>query len=613
MYIARVQIEEGFLDGLDIQLSSGLNVVIGARGTGKTSLIELIRFCLGVPGYTPDTTKRSWDHALSVLGTGQVTLTLADGVRTVTVSRTAHDDEPQASGPYSSPIVFSQTEIESVALHAGGRLKLLDSFAPDRRRSNDLETASIADVQSLSAEVDAVRSEIEELDRQLVELGPIEKQITDLAPKEQQLSQISTAAAEKKKILDALSVKIANNAVATSQAERLAQGIARWKNALLVANNSTPSVDSTLIGKDNKSITQVADTIRRVQQQVAQSVGELDTVERKVAEIVQTATKAKLDDEAKARALRKDIEALQSGAGAVVSAGHQLRERKAQLEAIRDLAKSRKKDLADLLTRRAAAQDRMDDVRQRRFEARQTAAKDLNSTLGPRIKIGVNRAGQFDIYASAIADILKGSGLRYGDLSSQIAETISPRELIDAADRNDVDALAQAASITVDRAARVLAQIRLSNLGALATVLVDDDVSLQLLDGKVYKPMNDLSTGQRCTVVLPIVLRHFDRMLIVDQPEDHIDNAFIADTLIKAILARSEQSQLLFSTHNANIPVLGNAERVIQLGSDGRRGFVMHEGQLEEPAIVNAITSVMEGGLEAFRRRAKFYEDNSLV
>jgi ATPase subunit of ABC transporter with duplicated ATPase domains len=309
--------------------------------------------------------------------------------------------------------------------------------------------------------------------------------------------------------------------------------------------------------------------------------------------------------------LRKDIEALQSGAGAVVSAGHQLRERKAQLEAIRDLAKSRKKDLADLLARRTAAQDRMDDVRQRRFKARQTAANDLNNTLGPRIKIGVSRAGQFDIYASAIADILKGSGLRYSDLSSQIAETISPRELIDAADRNDVDALAQAASITEDRAARVLAQIRLSNLGALATVLVDDDVSLQLLDGKVYKPMKDLSTGQRCTVVLPIVLRHIDRMLIVDQPEDHIDNAFIADTLIKAILARSEQSQLLFSTHNANIPVLGNAERVIQLGSDGRRGFVMHEGQLEEPVIVNAITSVMEGGLEAFRQRAKFYEDNS--
>ena len=52
MYIERVQVEEGFLDGLDLELSAGLNVVIGARGTGKTSLIELIRFCLGIPGHT---------------------------------------------------------------------------------------------------------------------------------------------------------------------------------------------------------------------------------------------------------------------------------------------------------------------------------------------------------------------------------------------------------------------------------------------------------------------------------------------------------------------------------------------------------------------------------
>ena len=59
MRIERVQIEEGFLDGLDVSFTGGLNVVIGARGTGKTSLIELIRFCLGVRGYTSESTRRS--------------------------------------------------------------------------------------------------------------------------------------------------------------------------------------------------------------------------------------------------------------------------------------------------------------------------------------------------------------------------------------------------------------------------------------------------------------------------------------------------------------------------------------------------------------------------
>ena len=81
MHIERIQIEEGFLNDLDVHLIPGLNVVIGARGTGKTSLIELIRFCLNVPSYTNESGKKSRDHALSVLGSGQITLTLNEGGR----------------------------------------------------------------------------------------------------------------------------------------------------------------------------------------------------------------------------------------------------------------------------------------------------------------------------------------------------------------------------------------------------------------------------------------------------------------------------------------------------------------------------------------------------
>ena len=88
MNIERIQIEEGFLDGLDIRLVPGLNTILGARGTGKTSLIELTRFCLDARNYSVETGKTSREHALSVLGSGQVTVTLADGSRKITVSRT---------------------------------------------------------------------------------------------------------------------------------------------------------------------------------------------------------------------------------------------------------------------------------------------------------------------------------------------------------------------------------------------------------------------------------------------------------------------------------------------------------------------------------------------
>ena len=197
--------------------------------------------------------------------------------------------------------------------------------------------------------------------------------------------------------------------------------------------------------------------------------------------------------------------------------------------------------------------------------------------------------------------------MRYNELSSAVAANVSPRELLEATDANDFDLIADAAGITKDRAVRALSHLREADLGVLATVPVDDTVTFELLDGASYKSIGLLSTGQRCTVVLPLVLRHTDRVLIVDQPEDHIDNAFIADTLILSILRRTPRSQIIFSTHNANIPVLGDADRVIQLASDGRRGFPILESTLADPPVVDAITAVMEGGAEAFQKRVEFY------
>ena len=98
------------------------------------------------------------------------------------------------------------------------------------------------------------------------------------------------------------------------------------------------------------------------------------------------------------------------------------------------------------------------------------------------------------------------------------------------------------------------------------------------------------------------------RVLGFDQPEDNLDNAYIADTLVPQLRNRYPDDQLLVSSHNPNIPVLGEADRVIVLASDGRRGWVDHAGHLDDLATVEAVTSLLEGGAEAFARRSAFYE-----
>ena len=606
MYIERVQIEEGFLDGLDIALVPGLNVVIGARGTGKTSLIELIKFCLDVRGHTPETSKRSQDHALSVLGSGQVTVTISDGSRRVSVSRTASDNAPRASGSYVAPLVFSQTEIESVGLQARGRLSLLSSFISVASESA-AEGDAVAEGRSLTAQAGELRREIDELQRRVAEIPVIDAELQKLLPSEQQLSKLSAEASKRKQELDALSADIAKKSVAAAVLERFKQGLVRWRTNIDAAVGGLPRAEQWPETPGPDPLAPIHERLLSAQGHLKLALTELAQAEGDVTSIAESRNAGRLAAEERSRQLRKELEALQTGAGTITRQGQQLRERKAQLEALKALLTQRTEALTALLAKRGIVLDRIEQLRDARFAARTQVAADLNKVLAPRIRISVSRAGQFDTFSSAVADALKGSGLRYGDLAPTLAKKVSPRELLEAAENDDVDFVADATGISSDRTARLLAHLRESDLGALGTASVEDLVDFQLLDGSDYKDIGELSTGQRCTVVLPIVLRHTERILIVDQPEDHIDNAFIADTLILSVLARDPKSQILFSSHNANIPVLGNANHVVQLGSDGKRGFALTADGLETARVVKAITSVMEGGLQAFEKRQSFY------
>ncbi|WP_337173554.1 AAA family ATPase [Paludisphaera sp.] len=607
MHIERVQVEEGFLDGLDVHFVPGLNVVIGARGTGKTSLIELIRFCLDIRGFGAETAKRSMDHALSVLGTGQVTVTLAENGRQVTVTRTANDKAPRSTGPYTSPIVFSQTEIETVGLQPSGRLGLIDSFLGDMRRTGAEEAEAVSEARSLTKEVDSLRRELEDYERHLAEIPSIDQQLEQLAPSEQQLAKSSKDVAAKKGSLDELSKSIASTAVALTSTERFSQFTARWRATIAAAVQATPPDEVWATRTEDNPLPALQERAAKAAAYIQHALTEVNAIESETRSAAAKLDKQKVTFEEQARQLRKEIESLQEGAGSIARQGQQLRERKAQLESLRTVAQERRHRINQLLSQRNAALDRLESVRESRFGARATAADQLNHVLGPKIRIVVTRFGQYDEYASAIAEVLRGSGLRYGELAPALAKSVSPRELMEAADASDVTLVSEAVGITKDRALRAISQLKEADLGALATVNVEDVVSFQLLDGTDYKDISQLSTGQRCTVILPLVLRHTERLLIVDQPEDHIDNAFIADTLIRSIVARDPSGQIIFSTHNANIPVLGNADRVVQLGSDGRRGFALVSADLNSPAAVHAITSVMEGGIEAFGRRASFY------
>ncbi|PWE15595.1 AAA family ATPase [Alcaligenes nematophilus] len=601
MYIERVQVEEGFLSGLDVFFTPGLNTIIGARGTGKTSLIELIRFCLDSIGTSADTTRRSREHAMSILGSGQVTVTLVSDGQRVLVTRTASENGPRANAPFIKPLVYSQTEIETVGLTPSGRIGLIDSFLPATQ--GDPEALPASEIRSVSSQIEGVRRELEDTVKRLTERPELEEALKAALQAEQALTAGSSHISEKTAALQKISTSLSSFSASLVGHQSMEAFLSSWYHQIL--NVQKAEVQFTGLPPEDAELAKNAiEAARSKMQEATHLVADAyHKLKAKASEI--NATKLQL--EADARQMRAEVDTLQAGAGAVMRRGQELREKHSIMTAAAERVEALQKHLAELLGTRDAALDSLEKIRAERARRREVVAADLNQRLGPNIRVKILRNGQAPAFAATISDLLRGSGLKYGEVVGPLARQLSPRALVKSVDDFDFRLVAQVASISEDRAAKLLSFLRSADLGSIATLNVDDDVQLQLLDGQDYKDFAELSTGQRCTVVLPILLSHRNRMLIVDQPEDHIDNAFITETLIRSILDSADSGQVLFSTHNPNIPVLGNAKTVVQMGSDGKRGYALNKGTLHAPQIISAISSVMEGGAEAFSYRAKFY------
>jgi len=162
----------------------------------------------------------------------------------------------------------------------------------------------------------------------------------------------------------------------------------------------------------------------------------------------------------------------------------------------------------------------------------------------------------------------------------------------------------------------IIDNIPYEDIADLGTKKYDKEKLIRLLsveeikfDDKFYiklgnKPIQYCSPGQRCSAMLPIVTLTSDAPIIIDQPEDNLDNRLVSRAVFKILAKLKETRQIIVATHNPNILVSGDAEQVIVLKSDGS---VEDYGSIDEPSIVKKVISLMEGGKEAFQKREKKY------
>lgn len=135
------------------------------------------------------------------------------------------------------------------------------------------------------------------------------------------------------------------------------------------------------------------------------------------------------------------------------------------------------------------------------------------------------------------------------------------------------------------------------------------DITLFRSDGSKAGSIADgtLSDGQRNTAALALLLAQEGGPLVIDQPEDELDSNFVFQELIPMLRKVKAKRQLILATHNANIPVNGDAELVYAFEARESSGRPLAYGGLDQASVTKAVLDIMEGSEEAFRRRREKY------
>ena len=149
-------------------------------------------------------------------------------------------------------------------------------------------------------------------------------------------------------------------------------------------------------------------------------------------------------------------------------------------------------------------------------------------------------------------------------------------------------------------------------LSSIIKVIPEDKLEIKIIDERGEIDINEGSPGQKSAAILAFILNSGENPLIIDQPEDDLDNSLIYSLVVKSIRKMKTKRQIIIVTHNPNIPVLGDAEGIIILDRDNQGKVTFRKnkktGCIEEKLIREGICEIIEGGEDAFRKRERKYQ-----
>jgi predicted nucleic acid-binding Zn-ribbon protein len=320
VHVTRIEVEGGFLDGLDLRLSSGFNVIIGPRGTGKTSIIELLRFALGVPRLAPD--GDPFAQARAVLAGGRVTVTIDDRGEVFQLARGSQDSPAVEPAVEQAPLILAQNEIEDVGKDPYGRLNLIDGLRAQTNGARRQQEAVRARIRSLTTAVATASAEASTLADELSRVPQVASALAEAEKEQQQFESSLAAFATQRARLGDIDSALTNVRLRMATLERAVTALRSWSQQLEGAVVQAPSHEPSL-DLDADELAEIRPLVEQAQRETRMA---LSTASRAVAHVelrlteVRTA-QAALDSEYGFDVLRKFREK-QPGNKIIVFSGH---------------------------------------------------------------------------------------------------------------------------------------------------------------------------------------------------------------------------------------------------------------------------------------------------
>ena len=644
-----------FFENIEVPVNASLTTLIGGRGTGKSTVIEYLRHALDRArreDLLADEFTNVRDRAQSVLSPKKerdfgrtkgtllpehdITADIVVAERRYRVHRSADGieviqdpDQPNAQpAPFDvrsliAPRILSQRQIARIARDPASQRTELDALI-DTTWLREIESRRRSLAEKL-AQHQATRARLNDQRRKYpaveTELQKVRDQIAFLEDggRKEVLRRFDGFERERRWLEDARNEFARIAARLEDEAAMIEQG----DSGTGPAPESTPTLAWLRSVADRLATGRTA-AATTLQEQAASLKSLAATIAQEETEAWQVHY-----DQARAEydALRQEM----SERGVDFAQHEKLLQRRAQLE--RELASLQKtgQELDEMARKLRETRLQLVETHEARLAARREKAQSLKM-MDADVRLDVKSFRDREDLELRREQWFGGAGLQERDWTVLCDHVFAPHgevperiaALVEAI-RDDVEATTTGGGILDASASKVIAlvgperQLTKNFLNALARrerirldeierFLPEDLVEAQVrtADGS-FKTIETGSVGEKSTAILSLLLSAGEQPIIIDQPEDDLDNQYVYNVVVDLLRRRKFSRQVIIATHNANIPVNGDAELIVALGAEGRLGVILDAGSIDNPEVKDCVSRIMEGSAEAFRLRRDRY------